>query len=400
MLSGSMQIGLILNKVAQLSKKQISWRRHLHQFPELSNQEFKTTAFIKKELTKHKIKTKRINIPTGLIAEVVGKKSGPVVAVRTDIDALPILEQTNLPFASKNKGCMHACGHDVHMAVVLGAAVVLNQLKNDLAGTVRFIFQPAEEKPPGGALPMIENGALDNVEMIFGLHVDPHLKVGKIGLRDGVTMGSVTDFDLTIYGKGGHAARPQDTIDAIVIASEVIESLQKIVSREIDPIQPVVITFGKIEGGCARNVICDEVRLIGTARTLSDETSKLVPKKIKKIAESVCKAHGAKVEMNIMVAYPVLANHPEANGIIQKNFEHLFGNGKIEITPQVLGGEDFACYLKLVKGAMFRLGVMNKKIGADKSWHSPQFIIDEDAVSCGTATIAASVIDYLDSHSK
>lgn len=395
-----MQKELILKKAAQLSKQQISWRRHLHQFPELSNQEIKTTAFIKKELSKHKIKTKRINLPTGLIAEVVGNKNGPVVAVRTDIDALPILEQTDLPFKSRNSGCMHACGHDVHMATILGVAVLLNDMKKDLAGTVRFIFQPAEEMPPGGARPMIENGALENVEMIFGMHVDPHLKVGKIGLRDGVTMASVTDFDLIIFGKAGHAARPQNAVDAIVIAAEVIESLQKIISREIDPIQPVVITFGKIEGGYARNVICDKVKLVGTARTLSDETSKLIPKKIKKIAESVCRAHGAKVEMNVIATYPVLSNHPHANRILKKNFEQLFGKGKIENTPPVLGGEDFACYLKLVKGAMFRLGVMNKKIGADKSWHSPQFIIDEDAISCGTATIAASVIDYLNSHSK
>ena len=394
----------IEKKILSLSKivhpQQIRWRRHLHQYPEISNEEFETTKYLTAELQKLQIKTKKLKIQTGLTAEIQGKHKGPVVAVRTDIDALPILEQTKLPYASKHKGCMHACGHDMHMATILGVASNIQQLKDEFSGSVRFLFQPSEEMPPGGAKPMIEEGVLNNVDMIFGLHVDPHLKVGKIGIRDGVTMGSVTDFDLIIRGRSGHAARPHHTIDAIVTAAEVIESLQKIVSREIDPIDPVVITFGEISGGYARNVICDEVKLVGTIRTLSPQASKEVPKKVKKIAEYICKARGAKVDMYIMGDYPVLINDIEVNNIISTNYTSLFGSGKVDVTPPVLGGEDFACYLEKVKGAMFRLGVMNKKIKADKPWHSPEFIVDEEALYYGTSVITASIIDALTKLSK
>ncbi len=385
----------ILTISSEMSAQQIIWRRYLHQYPEISNNEFETTKYLANELKKLSIKTKKLKLPTGLTAEIKGKYPGPIVAVRTDIDALPILEQTNLVFQSKNKGCMHACGHDMHMAVVLGTAAVLQKMKDELHGSVRFLFQPSEEMPPGGARPMIEEGVLQNVQMIFGLHVDPHLKTGKIGLRDGVSMASVTDFDLIVYGKSGHAARPHNTVDAIVTAAEVIESLQKIVSREIDPIDSVVITFGKISGGYARNVICDRVHIVGTIRTLSTKASKDVPKKVKRIAQAICKAHGAKVEMFIKGEYPVLVNDFSTNEILQKNYISLFGKNKIEQTAQVLGGEDFACYLEHVKGAMFRLGVKNKKIEADKPWHSPKFIADEEALYFGTSLISASVIDSL-----
>ena len=243
--------------------------------------------------------------------------------------------------------------------------------------------------------PMIANGALKNVSMIFGLHVDPHLATGKIGIRDGVTMASVIDFDLIIHGRGGHAARPQHAVDAIVIAAEVVESLQKIVSRETDPTSPTAVTFGKIEGGTARNVIADTVTLTGTARTLSALDSRRLPKLIKRTAENICKAHGARAEMKIIARYPVLHNSPKTNQIFERNFKRLFGSGKVGQTDQTLGGEDFACYLQKVPGAMFRLGVMNKSIGADKSWHSPHFIADEEALFFGTSLLAASVLDYL-----
>ncbi|KAA3637628.1 MAG: amidohydrolase [Calditrichaeota bacterium] len=386
---------LLLQKANNLKKQQINWRRHLHQYPELSNQEFETTKFIKKILSDYQIPFKKIPLETGVIAEVKGKQNGSIVAIRSDIDALPILEQTNLPFKSKNRGCMHACGHDLHMATVLGTAVLLNDLKEHLHGTVRFIFQPAEEMPPGGARPMIEAGCLDKVKMIFGMHNDPHLKTGSIGLRDGIAMASVTDFDIKVIGQGGHAARPQNAVDAIVVASEIIGALQKVVSREVDPIQPVVVTIGTINGGTARNVICDEVTLVGTARTLSKEAFKQVPKRIKQIAESIAKAHKAKIDFNLVATYPVLENDIDTNNVIRENFESLFGKNKIEVTPQVMGGEDFACYLEKTKGAMFRLGVMNKKIKADKSWHSPEFIVDEDAIPIGTATFASSALNYL-----
>lgn len=350
---------------------------------------------MKERVKKIGLKILPIKLKTGLLFELKGKFKGPTIAIRTDIDALPIIEQTKLTFKSKNKGCMHACGHDMHMATVLGVAAILNELKDNIHGKVRFIFQPAEEMPPGGARPMIASGALKDVSTILGLHVDPHLATGKIGLRDGVAMASVTDFDLIIHGQCGHAARPHRAVDAIVTAAEVIESIQKIVSRNIDPIQPVAITFGKVAGGTARNIISDKVILTGTARALSPKAAKVLPRLIKNTAESICKARGATVEMKMIADYPVLSNHPKTNRIFAGNFELLFGKGKIVETEQTLGGEDFACYLNKTKGAMFRLGVMNKKIKADKSWHSPLFIADEKAIYYGTSLLVASAIDYL-----
>ena len=391
---------IILAEVKRQQDHQVSIRRHLHQNPELSFEEHRTTEFLKKELANLGLKILPLDMPTGVLAELEGTGDGPVAAVRSDIDALPITEQTDLPFRSTTEGCMHACGHDVHMATVLGVATVLSCLREHVKGAVRFIFQPAEEFPPGGARPMIENGALDQVGAIFGLHVEPHMKTGRISVRDGVTMGSVTDFDLSVFGRTGHAARPHLAVDAITLAAEIVESLQKVVSREIDPISPAVITFGRIEGGTARNVIAGRVDLAGTARTLSPEAARQVTGLVKRTATNVAKAHGGRVEMNLVADYPVLVNDSRVNRLLARNYDMLFGAGKVDVTEPTLGGEDFACYLEKVPGAMFRLGVMNKKLKADKPWHSPEFMVDEAAIPFGTALLAAAVIDFLDTGLK
>ena len=250
-----------------------------------------------------------IKMKTGLLAQLKGDQPGPTVAMRTDIDALPITECTGLRYRSRVEGCMHACGHDMHMAVVLGAAAVLSEMREKIPGTVRFIFQPAEESPPGGALPLIENGAMDGVSTVFGLHVDPSVPTGKIGLRDGITMASVIDFDIVIQGRGGHAARPHDAVDALVTAGELIQALQTIVA--------VAITIGRIEGGGARNVIAESVILKGTARALSDKAARELPKRIKRTAKAICQARGAKAEVTFFPGYPVLDNHPEVNEILR-----------------------------------------------------------------------------------
>lgn len=385
----------ILARAAKIRKKQIGWRRHVHQCPELAMEEYKTTAFIKAELKRLGLKILPLKMKTGVLAELKGAMPGPVLAIRSDIDGLPVTEQTGLSYASKIEGRMHACGHDVHVATVLGCASVLADMKKHIPGTVRFIFQPAEEKPPGGARPMIKNGAIKGVAAILGLHVDPHVPVGKIGLRDGSTMAAVYDFDLTIKGIGGHAARPHRAVDAIATAAEVIESLQKVVSRETDPISGVVITFGRIEGGTARNVIADRVHLVGTARTLSAESSKKIPALIRKTVKGICQARGAKFEMTEIANYPPLANDPSINKLYADNCRMLFGSKNLSDVDQTMGGEDFACYLQSIPGAMFRLGVFNKKIGADKSWHSPHFKVDESAMYNGTSLLAASAIDFL-----
>jgi amidohydrolase len=376
--------------------RQVKWRRHLHRYPEIANQENETTAFLKAELKKLGLKILPLKMKTGVLAELKGGRSGPTVAVRSDIDALPIQETTGLPFASRITDRMHACGHDLHMAIALGAAGVLAERRAELAGRVRFIFQPAEEEPPGGAKFMIENDALKDVRMIFGLHVDPQFPVGTVALCDGPMMASVHDFDLIIHGRGGHAARPQLAVDTVVTAAEVVESLQKIVSRNTDPATPLVITIGKIEGGSARNVIADKTSLLCTARTLSKPLSKKLPSMIKRTVGGVCKAHGATFEINELASYPILTNSAATNKLYARVFGGLFGKSKVRVADPILGGEDFAYYVQKVPGAMCRLGVRNKKIGADQSWHSPRFVADEEALFYGTALLTGAALEYFD----
>ena len=390
----------ILHRVNKGRKRQISWRRHLHKYPELSYQEFKTTSYLKNEIKKLGFRILPLKLPSGLIAEISGHKPGATVAIRTDIDALPVLERTRLPFKSKNIGCMHACGHDMHMATVLGVGAVVSAMRDKFKGKVRLLFQPAEEMPPGGAKPLIEAGALKNVGMVLGLHVDPEILTGEISLRDGISMASVYDFDIIVTGRGGHAARPQQGVDALSTAAEILESLQKIVSREIDPIAPVAISFGKIRGGAARNTIAEEVSIWGTARTLSSENFKKVPALIKRTVRGICYARGATGRVISIASYPPLKNSPTANKLLAKNYNLLFPGGKISETEIVLGGEDFAFYLKKVPGAMFRLGIKNDSIGANRPWHSPEFIADENALIYSTSLMTATALDYLNQKNK
>lgn len=380
-------------------KQQVAWRRHLHQYPEIANKETKTTAFLKKELKQLGLKILPLKLKTGVLAELKGKLPGPTVALRSDIDALPVTEETGVKYASKFPGYMHACGHDVHMATMLGVAAALAKGRDQLAGNARFIFQPAEEDPPGGARFMIEQGALDGVATIFGLHVDPHLAVGRIGLCDGPMMAMVYDFDLIIKGRGGHAARPQFSVDAIVVACEVVDALQKLVSRQSDPSDPLVLTFGQIEGGTARNVIADRVRLVGTARTLSPAFGLKIPRLIKKITGGVCRAHGAGFEMTEDPAYPILINDAVTNASYGEVCRFLFGRRSVRPVEATLGGEDFAYYLQKVPGAMFRLGIRNPKIGAVQPWHSSKFMVDEEAMYYATAVMIGTTLKYLAEHS-
>jgi amidohydrolase len=395
---------LPFSSVVALARKgypsQVKWRRHLHQYPELSDQEFETTAFLKKELKRLGLKIKPIRMPTGVVAELKGTRPGPTIAVRSDIDALPVTEQTGLRFASKIAGRMHACGHDLHAATVLGTAAVLAQFRKELRGTVRFLFQPAEETPPGGAIQMIKHGALQGVDTIFGLHVDPTLPVGTVGLCEGPMMASVVDFDITVYGRGGHAARPHLAVDAIVAASAVVEALQKIVSRYTDPQVPLVLSIGKISGGTARNVVADRVELTCTARTLSPDLGRRLPTLVSKTVTGVCRAHGAKGKIDFVASYPMLINDATTNRLYREVFGGMFGLKNVRVSDRVLGGEDFARYLQQVPGAMCRLGVRNARIGATRPWHSSQFIADENAMFYGTALFTGAILRYAELHSR
>jgi len=336
------------------------------------------------------------------MALLEGRKKSPCIAIRSDMDALPVTENTGDFFASKNKGCMHACGHDAHMAIVWGAAKILSAFKDDLGGSVKFLFQPSEEEPPGGATPMIAAGALRNpdVNAILGLHVDPTIPAGKIGLKKGSMMARVDDFNLTVIGRSGHAARPHETVDAVVVASHLVTALQSISSRQVNPLDPVIVTIGRVEGGTARNIIADRVTLYGTARTLDKKLGDKMPDMIKKIADGVCKTFKAKSMLDYRVGYPVLSNNPDMIDILNSTINRMHGKNAIMIKERPgMGAEDYACYLQEVPGAMFLLGIRNKSIGADKPWHHPEFKIDEKVIPLGASVLAGAVIEYFERNS-
>ena len=378
----------------------VKLRRELHQYPELCFKEFKTSERIAKELTKLKVKVKKGIAKTGVVGVLENRKNGKTVALRADMDALPITEQTGFSYKSKNQGVMHACGHDVHMACVIGAAKILSSLKDELKGNVKFIFQPSEEVHPGGAKPMIQAGVLKNpnVSAIFGLHCDPAIPIGKIGVREGPFMAQADNFDIIIHGTGGHGARPQDGVDAIVVAAQVIQALQTIASRKISPVEPVVISVGKIEGGSARNIICDQVMMKGTARSLNREVAMRIPKLLKEIAEGIAQSAGASARVSYQTGYPVLINPPEATGFARNTTTRMLGKDAIyEIPHPLMGAEDFAYYLQKIPGSFLRLGTRNPKKNAIYLWHHPKFTVDEEAIKIGSSVLAGLAIDFLNS---
>ncbi len=376
----------------------VKFRRELHQYPELAFNEIKTSQRVAKELKKLNVQVKTGIAKTGVVGILTGEKKGKTVALRADMDALPITEQTSLPYKSKNKGLMHACGHDAHMACVIGAATILSELKDQLNGNVKFIFQPSEESPPGGAKPMIQAGVLKNPDVsgIFGLHCDSSIPVGRIGVKEGPFMAQADSFDVIIKGIGGHGARPHDGIDAILVASQAIQALQAIASRKIDPVQPVVISVGKIEGGTKRNIICDKVTLEGTARSLSKEVAKRIPRLLKEIVSGIAKSTGASFELNYSLGYPVLINHPQATELARGTIAQMFGKQSIfEIKKPLMGAEDFAYYLEKVPGTFLRLGIKNPKKDAIYPWHHPKFTVDEDAIKIGASILTGVAFDFL-----
>ncbi len=376
----------------------VKLRWELHQYPELCFKEFKTSESIARELAKLRIRFKKGIAKTGVVGVLQGNKNGRTVALRADMDALPIFEQTNLPYKSKNRGIMHACGHDVHITCVIGAAKILSILKDELEGNVKFIFQPSEEVHPGGAEPMIQAGVLKNpnVSAIFGMHCDPSIPIGKIGVREGPFMAQADNFDIIIHGTGGHGARPHDGVDAIVVAAQVIQALQTIASRKISPVEPVVISVGKIEGGSARNIICDRVTLKGTARSLNPKVAKRIPRLLKEIAGGIARSAGATAEVTYQTGYPVLINPPVTTNLARSTIFSMFGRDSVyEIQKPLMGAEDFAYYLQKVPGSFLRLGTRNPKKGAVYPWHHPKFTVDEEAIKIGASLLAGLAFDYL-----
>ncbi|MCL5267838.1 MAG: M20 family metallopeptidase [Bacteroidetes bacterium] len=372
-------------------------RRHLHQYPELAFEEFDTGKTIASELDKLEIRVKKGVGKTGLVGILKGNASAGVVALRADMDALPITEESGLGFTSRSSGRMHACGHDAHMAMLVGAAMILSQLKKDVNGTVKFLFQPSEEKNPGGAPAMLKDGALSNpdADVIFGQHVTNELAAGKFGFRPGPIMASADEIYITVMGKGGHGAKPHETVDPVVIAARIVDSLQSVISRMRDPLDPSVLTIGSIHGGTAPNIIPDKVELAATLRTMNEKWRRRAHELITRTASETAKAFGGKCKTEISHGYPVLVNSDQETLLARNALTRLYGKSSAMTVPPVMGAEDFAYYLQKVPGTFWWIGTGNKKTGATASIHNAKFRIDESSLMYGAAFLAFLTIEYL-----
>lgn len=362
----------------------LRWRRHIHAHPELSFQEHKTADYIAQQLESFGGLTLTRLTPNSVVADLQGAYPGPRYALRADIDALPIQEENDEPFCSTVPGVMHACGHDAHTAMLLGAAKVLTQCQPALHGSVRFIFQHAEELPPGGAQELVDLGVLDGVEKIFGLHVMPNFPTGDVGLKEGVFCASTDNFDITITGKGGHGSMPHLCIDPVVIGAEVVTALQNVVSRRIDPLQVPVLTIATFQSGESYNVIPERVKLAGTLRTHHASVREQVPQLMEQIISGITAAQGAQYELRWTRGYVNGDNHPDACAIARQVIEKAAGSQALrEIAQPLFGGEDFSSYQQKVPGCFLFIGSGNEKIGATYGVHNPRFRLDEDALHNG-----------------
>ncbi len=386
----------------QITPMVVEWRRDFHAHPELSNREKRTSRVVAERLREIGVDEIDTGIAHyGVIALIKGEHPGPTVGLRADMDALPITEETGLPFASKNRGVMHACGHDGHTAILLGTAKVLSQMRDQINGTVKLIFQPAEEGPPageeGGARLMVKEGVLKNpnVSAIFGLHVFPTLETGKIGYRAGGMFASVDRFKVKIRGKGVHAAYPWDGIDPVVTSANIVLGLQTIASRIVDTRQPVVVTVGMINGGQRWNIIPDVVILEGTVRTHSREVREQTKEAFERIITNTAKAHGATAEITYESMAPVAWNDPDLTKRILPTLRRAVGEENVVKFEPTMGGEDFAYFSKEVPGSYIILGIRNESVGAVNALHTSNFIIDEEALKLGVRTMSLLALDYL-----
>ena len=380
---------MLKEKIKDLSKKYseefIQIRHHLHQHPELSYHEFETSKFIQKKLLDFGIDF-QVLATTGVVGIIKGKNSEKkVIALRADIDALPIVEQNEIDYRSQNEGVMHACGHDVHTTCLLGAAKILNELKDEWEGTVKLIFQPGEEKNPGGASLLIKEGVLENPkpDAIFALHVHPGLELGKLSFRGGMVMASADEIYISVKSKGGHAAAPHLTADTILAASQLVVNLQQVVSRMNNPFNPSVLSITSFQGGNATNVIPSEVKLMGTFRAMNEEWRFKAHDLIKNICKSTGEISGATIDVEIDVGYPFVVNNIELTVMGRRKAEEFLGASNVEETEMRMGAEDFAFYSHLIPACFFRLGVANIQKNITSGVHTPTFNIDENAIEIG-----------------
>jgi amidohydrolase len=375
----------------------IEIRRHIHRNPELSFHEQETADFISSTLEKSGIPYKKGIAGTGILAEVEGSKPGKIIALRADMDALPIQEENNIEYKSRNDGCMHACGHDAHTASLIGTALILNKLKDNFSGKVKFVFQPGEEKAPGGAKLMLEENlfAGEEPELMIAQHVYPVMYTGNLGFREGKYMASSDEIYITIKGKGGHAAMPHNTTDSVLIAAHILVALQQIVSRHAEASMPTVLSFGKVVADGAMNVIPSEVTIDGTFRTMDEKWRKTAHKRMINMAQSIAESMGATCELKIVEGYPALINDPE---ITRKSMEYAsayLGDKSVEELDIRMTAEDFAFFAEKYPSVLYRLGVRDKNNLSPLELHTPTFNIDEEALKTGMGAMAWIAISHL-----
>jgi len=370
--------------VEDVTSEVVRWRRHLHRNPELSFHEEATAQFVYETLRSfgNDLKLSRPT-QTSVVARLIGAKPGRTVAIRADMDALPIEEENDFEFASKNPGVMHACGHDGHTAMLLGTAKILSGMKEGINGEVRFLFQHAEELYPGGAQQMVDVGVMDGVDVVIGTHLWAPLEIGKIGVAYGAMMGSPDTFWITIKGKGGHGAMPHQAVDSIAIGSQVVTNLQHLVSRNIDPIDNVVVSVTKFTGGTTHNVIPGCVEMLGTVRTLDPEVRKKVPELMERVVKGITEAHGATYGFEYQFGYRPVINDEEVTRVIEETVREVFGGETLEMVRPNLGGEDFSALQQKAPGTFFWVGAGNEEKGITYPHHHPRFTIDEDALPYG-----------------
>jgi carboxypeptidase Ss1 len=387
----------LLAEATKIEPEIIKTRRTVHQNPELAYLERETAKLVAAKLESLGIDVKKGVGGTGVLGTLRGSKKGRVVALRADMDALPVEEMADVDFRSKNRGVMHACGHDTHVAMLLGAARILAEHKGELHGTVKFLFQPAEEHGGrGGAMPMIEDGVMKDpkVDYVFGLHIDSTRKSGEFGVREGAIAAAPDTFKVKIIGKGGHGSAPHETVDPIYVAAHLVLALQGVSSRMIDPVRPFVITVGAVHSGTKENIIPDEATLDGTIRTLDEKTRKLSKAKVEAVAKGVCKAFGAKAEVEFEKdAYPVTVNDPKATEKAVRVLRRIPGMKVKKIEP-ILGGEDFSRFLQKAPGTFYFLGTDNPAKGCVYPNHSSRFKVDEDVLKLGTTSLAMLAFEF------
>jgi amidohydrolase len=388
----------VFRAIDEMFDEMVKIRRYLHQYPELSFQETNTAKFIREHYQKIGLPFKSNIGGNGVIATLKGAQPGKTVALRADFDALPIQEENDVPYKSLNPGVMHACGHDGHTAALLGLAKAVLPFKEKLPGTIVFLHQPAEEYAPGGAKPMIEAGALEGVDAVFGTHLWPDAPFGVVQTRKGALMAAADRFEIIIKGKGGHGAKPHQTKDAILIGSQIVTALQQIVSRRLDPLKSAVVTIGTFEAGQAFNIIADSAKITGTARSFEKEIQQLIIDEMEKIIRGICTAHDVHYEFHYYKGYPPVVNHHEEADMILQVGKLVPGVTKTEEIEPTMTGEDFAYYLMEKPGAFFFTGA--QKEGHYYPLHSPMFDFDERAMLIAAKMLFQAYIRFQEKYTK